>query len=346
MLHIEENVAIVVLNYNGLSLLKQYLEPLVNFSKGYKVVLVDNASKDGSVAYVKQHFPQVLCILHDQNYGVTKGYNRTLAQMDVPYYVLINNDVLVTPGWLEPMVNLLNNNPKIAFCQPKILSYRHPTYFDYAGAAGGFLDGYGVPFCRGRILNHIEKDQGQYDDTCPIFWSSGACCLVRSAVFHAIGRFDERFFAHFDEIDLCLRAQLAGWQVYYCGQSTVYHLGGGTLSYKDPKKTYLNCRNRALMLYKIRTPLFPKPIVRCLGDILVALYRFFQGKFTHGWAILRAQIAFLKLKNYLEPYEVKTMLPNVYRRSIVVDSMFKNKTMFSKLDKKAFTKWVGLHVKP
>ncbi|MDD9139353.1 MAG: glycosyltransferase family 2 protein, partial [Candidatus Cardinium sp.] len=291
---IGHDLAIVVLNYNGMALLKQYLPPLLLYSKGHAVIVVDNASTDGSVAYLRQYFPQVTCIVHATNYGVAEGYNLALKQIQATYYLLLNNDILVTENWLQAPLALMQSDPSIACCQPKILSLLTPTQFDYAGAAGGYIDRNGYPFCRGRLFHSIEEDKGQYNDTRPVFWASGACLCIRAEAFHALNGFDPLFFAHFEEIDLCWRLQLSGWKVYYCGSSSVYHVGGATLAYHNPKKTYFNFRNRALMLYKNQRSTLCSTIKRTSLDLLAACYYLFLGKGNHSWAICKAQIDFLK----------------------------------------------------
>ena len=323
-------VAIVVLNYNGLSLLKAYLPTLLLYSHGYGIIIIDNGSTDGSVDYLRNHFPTVTCMVHDGNYGVAKGYNVALKQIKATYYVLLNNDLLVTANWLTEMLALMEHDPSIGFCQPKILSLQRPDEFDYAGAAGGFIDMYGYPFCRGRIFNHIEKDSGQYDDTRAIFWTSGACVLVRAKAFHTLGGFDELFFAHFEEIDLCWRAHIAGWKVYYCGTSTVYHLGGATLAYQSPRKTYLNFRNRLLMLYKYH-PAHLMDTIKNIAFNLLAIFRmWYLGKFAHSWAIVQAQIDFFKLKKKIKPKFLVPYLANIYKRSMVID-FYQKRNAFLKL---------------
>lgn len=325
------SVAIVVLNYNGLPLLKAYLPTLLRYSNRYNIIVVDNGSTDGSVTYLRSHFPTVTCMVHGANYGVAKGYNLALKQIQATYYLLLNNDLLVTNHWLEPLLALMEEDPAIGFCQPKILSLRKPDHFDYAGAAGGFIDDYGYPFCRGRIFHRIEKDSGQYNDTRAVFWASGACLLVRAKAFHSLGGFDELFFAHFEEIDLCWRAQLAGWKVYYCGSSRVYHLGGATLPYNSPTKTYLNFRNRLYMLYKYHPNHLIYAIKNLCLDLLAMLRMLVLGKFAHSWAIIKAQIDFFKLKNTHITKAAAADLPNSYKGSILVDFFIKNKKCFSEL---------------
>ncbi|ROT47064.1 glycosyltransferase family 2 protein [Candidatus Cardinium hertigii] len=331
------SVAIVLLNYNGLALLKQYLPTLLLYSNGHNVIVVDNASTDGSVTYLQSYFPEVLCMVHDTNYGIAKGYNLALRQIKATYYLLLNNDVLVTEHWLSELLAIMEADFSIAFCQPKILSIIEPDRFDYAGAAGGFIDADGYPFCRGRIFNSIEKDRGQYDDTRAVFWASGACVLVRSKVFHDLGGFDELFFAHFEEIDMCWRAHLSGWKVYYCGTSKVYHLGGATIAYSSPRKTYLNFRNRALMLYKYQSNPILGTLKRLFLDVLAAFRMLYLGKFSHSWAICKAQIDFFKFKKKCMVNRSVFRLPHIYKRSIVVYFFIKKNKLFSKISSAQFT---------
>lgn len=331
------SVAIVILNYNGLALLQAYLPTLLLYSHGYRIIVVDNASTDGSVDYLRSHFPMVTCMVHDANYGVAKGYNIALQQIKATYYLLLNNDLLVTVDWLKEMLTLMEDDPSIGFCQPKILSLTQPDQFDYAGAAGGFIDAYGYPFCRGRIFNLIEKDSGQYNDTRAVFWASGACVLVRAKAFHTLGGFDELFFAHFEEIDLCWRAHLAGWKVYYCGTSTVYHLGGATLAYNSPRKTYLNFRNRLLMLYKYHPTNLVYMIKNVGLDLLAAVRMWGLGKFAHSWAIVQAQIDFFRLKTKEQAKPSSAYLPNRYKGSMLIDFFIKKKKRFSDIAPHLFT---------
>lgn len=331
------SLTIVVLNYNGLHLLKKYLPTLLVCSNGYPVILVDNGSTDGSVDHIHAHFPTVTCTVHEKNYGVAQGYNLALQHIKSDYYLLLNNDLLVTPNWFKDPLALMEGNPTIAFCQPKILSLQQPNQFDYAGGAGGFIDAYGYPFCRGRIFNTLEKDKGQYNDTRPVFWASGACLFVRSKAFNALGGFDPLFFAHFEEIDICWRAHHRGWQVYYCGTSTVYHLGSATLGNENTKKTYLNFRNRLLMVYKYE-PNDWKNIFKNICLDLLAMFRMLAlAKFAHSWAIVKAQIDFLKLKRKYFTSIPLTHLPNRYKGSIVIDFFVKNKKRFFQIASQKFT---------
>ena len=246
------NVAVVILNWNGAEMLRKFLPSVLTYSQGegVKVYVADNASTDDSCAVVEKEFPEACLMRLDQNYGYAGGYNKALKQIDAEYVVLLNNDVEVGKGWLEPMVKYMDEHPQVAACQPKILSWRVKTNFEYAGAAGGFIDRYGYPFCRGRVLDEIEEDRGQYDYNIPIFWATGAALFVRRNVYWEVGGLDERFFAHMEEIDFCWRLRSRGYRIVCLPLCEVYHVGGATLKTSDPKKTYLNFRNNLLMLYK------------------------------------------------------------------------------------------------
>lgn len=242
--------AVVILNYNTRNYLKQFLPGLIASCKGLDagVVVADNASADGSAGLMRQEFPEVPLITLEHNFGFTGGYNRALAQVEAEYYVLINSDIEVPEGWLKPLVEWMDSHPECGACGPKLISYYQRDTFEYAGAAGGLLDRYGYPFCRGRIMQKLEKDHGQYDQPADVFWVSGACLMVRSSVWKALGGLDERFFAHMEEIDLCWRMQLQGWKVTLVPASAVYHIGGGTLPNDSPFKLRLNFRNNLLLL--------------------------------------------------------------------------------------------------
>ncbi len=243
-------IKIVILNWNGRAHLERFLPSVVSHSTGASVVVADNGSDDDSAAFLRKHYPQVELLLLDKNYGYAEGYNRALEQVAADCYVLLNSDVEVEEGWLGPLAKLMASNERIAALAPKILSYDRPGYFEYAGASGGFLDAFGYPFCRGRILDTIEQDDGQYDTSRDVFWASGACMMVRADVFRKLGGFDGDFFAHMEEIDFCWRAQLAGYRIMVEPRSRVFHLGGGTLPNNSPRKLYLNYRNNLSMLYK------------------------------------------------------------------------------------------------
>ena len=243
-------IAIVVLNWNGEALLEQYLPSVLEYSEGASVILADNASTDGSIAFVKKNFPEITIIQNKQNGGFAKGYNDALAHVDADIYCLLNSDVEVTPQWLTPIRQMFEAHPEAAIIQPKILDLLQPDHFEYAGAAGGFIDQLGYPFCRGRIFQSLEKDHGQYNDIREIFWATGACMFIRKKVYDDLGGFDEDYFAHQEEVDLCWRAKNRGYKVFYVGTSEVLHLGGSTLSNMNPKKTYLNFRNSLFSITK------------------------------------------------------------------------------------------------
>ena len=245
-----KKTAIVILNWNGRSMLERFLPSVVACSGDAEVVVADNGSTDDSVDFLSRQYPRLRLIRLDRNYGFAEGYNRALAQVEADYYVLLNSDVECTPGWIEPVVEMMEREPGVAVAQPKLLMYDQKDTFEYAGGAGGFIDKYGYPFCRGRLFSTLEKDRGQYDDECDIFWATGACMFVRASVWRELGGLDGDFFAHMEEIDFCWRTHLAGYRVRYCPQSTVYHVGGGTLPKSSPFKTELNFRNNLSMLYK------------------------------------------------------------------------------------------------
>lgn len=243
-------VAIVILNWNGAHMMRKYLPSVIANSPEGEVIIADNASTDDSIEMLQKEFPNVKTIVLDKNYGFAEGYNKALRQIDSEYYLLLNSDVDVPQGWLSPLVTFMDKNPEVASCQPKLHAINDRESFEYAGAAGGFLDKYGYPFCKGRIFDTVEKDKGQYDGNHEILWSTGACMLVRSKDYWEAGGLDSRFFAHNEEIDLCWRFRIMGKKVYCIASSTAYHLGGGTLPKGNPRKTFLNFRNNLTMLYK------------------------------------------------------------------------------------------------
>ena len=246
-----EKLAIVILNWNGAQMLRQYLPSVLRYSRDEATVYVaDNASTDDSVPMLHAHFPDVKLILLDQNWGFAEGYNKALAQVEAEYYLLLNSDIEVTHHWLTPLIEFMDTHDDVAACQPKLLSMANRDQFEYAGASGGFLDRYGYPFCRGRIFDTIENDNGQYDYPSEVLWATGAALLVRARTYNNIGGLDGRFFAHCEEIDFCWRLRLSGYKVYCLPESVVYHVGGGTLPKSNPMKTYLNFRNNLTMLYK------------------------------------------------------------------------------------------------
>lgn len=246
-----DKVAIVILNWNGAHMLRTYLPSVLSYSREEAVVYVaDNASTDDSIALLREHFSECRLLPLKKNWGFADGYNKALEQIDAQYYVLLNSDIEVTPHWLTPLIEFMDNHPEVAACQPKLLSMTHRDHFEYAGACGGFIDRYGYPFCRGRIFDTVERDDGQYDDPVQILWATGAALFIRACDYKAVGGLDGRFFAHNEEIDLCWRLRLRGREIMCLPESIVYHVGGGTLPKGNPMKTFLNFRNNLTMLYK------------------------------------------------------------------------------------------------
>ncbi|WP_417238205.1 glycosyltransferase family 2 protein [Bizionia sp.] len=288
-------IAVVILNWNGQKLLEQFLPAVMAFSEEANIYVADNASTDDSVHYIKENFPEITIIENSENGGYAKGYNDALKQVEEDIYCLLNSDVEVTENWLESILEEFENNPATAIIQPKILDYKNKAYFEYAGAAGGFIDKYGYPFCRGRVFNTIEKDNKQYNDKANIFWASGACFFIRKSVFKNLSGFDESFFAHMEEIDLCWRAFNEDLKTVYIGTSTVYHVGGATLKNTNPKKTYLNFRNSLFTITKNASGnLFFLIFTRLLLDGLASIMFLFTLKFQHILAVLKAHLSFYK----------------------------------------------------
>jgi len=290
------SIAIVILNWNGKHLLERFLPAVTAYSEGAQVIVADNASSDDSVAFLRAHYPEVRVIENRENYGFAGGYNEALREVDADLFCLLNSDVQVTKGWLPPVLELFAQNLDIGIVQPKIKDLNRPAFFEYAGAAGGFLDRFGYPFCRGRIFQSLEEDRGQYDDTCEIFWATGACMFIRKAVFQELGGFDPDYFAHQEEVDLCWRARNHGYRIYYTGKSEVFHMGGSTLNNMNPRKTFLNFRNSLFSITKNlpRKKAFPIVLSRLLLDGIAALRFVFQLKGKHAWAILRAHLSFYR----------------------------------------------------
>jgi GT2 family glycosyltransferase len=286
-------VAVVILNYNGKKFLEAFLKGVVDHSKPYEVVVADNASTDDSVNYLSTHFPELRLIQNTSNTGYAGGYAAVLSKLDHDYFVLLNNDVEVSANWLDSLVSIAQAKPEIGAIQPKLLSYHQKNLFEYAGAAGGFIDTYGYPFCRGRVFDAIEEDNGQYNEAGPIFWASGACMFVRRKALEEAGGLDADYFAHMEEIDLCWRMKNIGYQVYYQPQSVVYHVGGGTLNKVSPNKTFLNFRNSLITLVKNDAGhLFLKILVRLILDGVAGLKFLLEGKAMHCLAIIKAHFSF------------------------------------------------------
>ncbi len=287
-------LAIAILNWNGKNWLEKFLPNVISYSGDAEIYVIDNDSTDDSVDYLRQNFPQVKIIYNTKNNGFAGGYNDGLKHIHADIYCLLNSDVEVTPKWIDPVLNLFKNDPKIAAVQPKVLDYNRKSFFEFAGAAGGFIDNLGYPYCRGRIFESIEEDKGQYNDETEIFWASGCCLFIRSEDFWNQKGFDERFFAHQEEIDLCWRLKNDGKKIFYTGKSTIYHVGGGTLNKQSAQKTFLNMRNNLTMLVKNLplSALFWIIFSRLILDGAAALYFAFQNGFSHLWAVLRAHFSF------------------------------------------------------
>lgn len=287
-------LAIVILNWNGKNWLEQFLPKVIENSGNAQLVVIDNDSTDDSVRFLENKFPEVQIIKNDKNYGFAGGYNIGLKSVNAEFYCLLNSDVEVTEGWLDPIMKIFQNDERIAAVQPKILDYNRRNYFEFAGAGGGLIDNLGYPYCRGRIFEEIEEDKGQYDDETEIFWASGCCFFIRSKDFWEQDGFDDRFFAHQEEIDLCWRLKNVGKKIFYTGKSTVYHVGGGTLSKQNPDKTYLNFRNNLTMMLKnLPFPkLLPLLFFRLSLDGIAGIYFGFKNGFPHLWAVVRSHIGF------------------------------------------------------
>jgi GT2 family glycosyltransferase len=333
--------AIVILNWNGIGYLKKFLEVVVNSSSdGTAVYVADNASTDGSADWIENSFPSVNLIRLDKNHGFAGGYNSALQQIDSDYFILLNSDIEVTPGWTVPLISFMENHPDTASCQPKILSWHNRNYFEYAGAAGGYIDKYGYPFCRGRIFNSVEQDSGQYDSGKEIFWSSGACMIVRAEAWKRCMGFDKDFFAHMEEIDLCWRFHKAGFKVCFIPDSVVYHVGGGALPYDSPFKTYLNFRNNLFLLYKNLpdSTLHTKLFIRKSLDAFSAILFLLTGRFENARSVWKAHMDYYKSisalrikRKSVKKLTVTESLETFLNKSIVFEFYIKRNKTFDKL---------------
>lgn len=345
---IQSRAAVVILNWNGKDFLSRFLPSVLNYTPGdCTVIVADNASTDDSVGFVTKNFPGISILRNKSNGGFAKGYNDALAQIKgkYEYYVLLNSDVEVTPNWMEPVIAMMDRDKNIVAVQPKILAFDKRDQFEYAGAAGGFIDKFGYPFCRGRIFNHFEKDLGQYNDTCEIFWATGACMFIRAEAYHNIGGLDEDFFAHMEEIDLCWRLKNQGYKIMYCPGSTVYHVGGGTLNKVSPRKTFLNFRNNLILLCKNHASrwFLVKLFLRFLLDGIAGIKFLMSGDASHCFAVVRAHFSFystfgktLAKRNALKKEIREYSTTAIYRRSLVVDYYLRGKRKFSELQKDYF----------
>lgn len=321
-----KQTAVVILNYNGAGMLRRFLPSVIEYSHEASIYVADNGSSDESCDVVRNEFPAVKLMVLDHNYGFAEGYNRALAQVDEEYAVLLNSDVEVTRGWLSPMTQFLDSNPEVAACQPKLLSFKQKDFFEYAGAAGGFIDKWGYTFCRGRIFNTVERDSGQYDYTTDVFWATGAALMIRNEVYKNNGGLDGRFFAHMEEIDLCWRLRSRGYRIACVPQSHVYHVGGATLKKENPQKTYLNFRNNLLMIYKNAPDCQLKKIMlfRKVFDNVAALKFLASGDYAAFKAVRKARRDFKAMRAGYDKARaenmklaVTTRIPEVLKSSIL-----------------------------
>lgn len=332
-------VAVVILNWNGRKFLEQFLPSLMRTSyPSVQIIVADNGSTDDSLDFLSRQYPQIVQQPLTSNEGFAKGYNTVLSQVQASYYVLLNSDVEVTPGWIEPVIKLMEEKPDIGACQPKVLSWYEKSKFEYAGGAGGWIDKYGYAFCRGRIFDECEEDLGQYNDAIPVFWASGCALFIRSEIFHELNGFDEMFFAHQEEIDLCWRIQLSGYLIYVCPSSVVYHVGGGSLPKGNPRKVYFNYRNSLIMLFKNYTPaekLWKIPF-RLVLDGVSALQQLLKGNLTFIVTVLKAHFSFywwllsLKEKKYF-PVKRVANPRGIYNGSVVFAYFIKGKRRFKEI---------------
>lgn len=336
-------IAIVILNWNGKSFLEDFLPSVISHSAGARIIVADNASSDDSVAFLKAAYPEIEIIQNLENGGFAKGYNDALKHVESPFYLLLNSDVEVTENWLVPLLSAMDNE-NVAGCQPKVLAFHNKSKFEHAGAAGGFLDHNYFPFCRGRIFDETETDTHQYDGETEVFWTSGACMLIRSELYHRAGGFDEAFFAHMEEIDLCWRIKRLGYTFKVIPASHVHHVGGGTLNYLSPRKTYLNFRNSLYMITKNHHGwLFTKMFYRMTLDGVAATTFLFQGRASHFKAVFLAHMHFyqhlrpmLEKRKALKATSTTFNDAGFYRGSILWARYFKRIHQFSKLNMRFF----------
>ncbi len=337
-------VAVVILNFNGRKFLEEFLPTVIVRSKNAAEVWVaDNRSTDDSVSFMRKNFPDVNLIINDENGGFSKGYNDALVNIKAEYYVLLNSDIEVSENWIQPVIDLMDADKTIGACQPKILAYHDKESFEYAGAAGGFIDKHGYPFCRGRVFQVLEKDHGQYNDATEVFWATGACMFVRSEVYHQMGGLDEDFFAHMEEIDFCWRLKNNDYKVMVCPKSVVYHIGGGTLPKSSARKTYLNFRNNFSLLYKNlpSNRLFKVLALRLVLDGLAGVKFLTEGHFGDFLAVIKAHFYFYKnLGNLKRKRKALTQkqVSLIYQGNIAMDHYLRGVKYFSQLDKTRFSK--------
>jgi len=335
--------AVVILNWNGKKFLEKFLPGVIEHSSPVAdIIIADNDSSDDSIEYLEKNHPQVRIIRLNKNNGFAGGYNLALKEIKADYYILLNSDIEVTENWISPVIKMMEKDPSVAACQPKIRSYNEPDRFEYAGAAGGFIDKYGYPFCQGRLFQSLEKDEGQYDEAREVFWATGACMFVRSDVFHKIGGFDDDFFAHMEEIDFCWRAKNQGYKVMYIPDSTIFHIGGGTLPKKNSRKTYLNIRNNITMLYK---NLEEDRLIRVIAarqvlDYIAAFKFLIDGGFRDMTAVIKAHFYFWSNLSKLRKKREKIphlKVSQIYWGNVVLQHYVHRKKSFLQLDPRKFT---------
>lgn len=335
-------IIVAILNWNGKKHLEHFLPSVTKYSGDAEIAVIDNASTDDSVSFVKSNYPQIKLVHNLTNGGFAQGYNEGLSKLEADIFVLLNSDIEVTENWIKPVADLMMSDEKIAAAQPKILSYSNKTNFEHAGAAGGFIDKDGYPFCRGRIFNETEKDSGQYNTSGEVFWATGACLFIKAEKFKECGGFDNDFFAHMEEIDLCWRLKNRGYKIMYCAESTVYHLGGGTLNYESPRKTYLNFRNNLYLLHKndYSGTRWVKMLRRKTLDGIAGIKFILSGKFIHGWMVFRAHLHYYRnfSKMNKKREELKKLVSDssdktgIYNGSVTYDFFISKKKKFSELD--------------
>lgn len=337
-------IAVVILNWNGAALMQQYLPSVVKYSSipDVEIIIADNASKDNSISFLQTLYPSIKIIPLTENFGFAGGYNKALEQVNAEYYILLNSDVEVTENWIMPVINEMEKDKTIAAAMPKIKSFHNRNHFEHAGAAGGFIDKYGFPFCQGRIFDQIEEDKEQYNSIKSIFWASGACMFIRSNIFKKAGGFDTDFFAHMEEIDLCWRIKNLGYQIFYIPKATVYHLGGGMLPYNNPRKIFLNFRNNLFTLYKnVDSSRFPAIIIQRMAfDFLAAINFIIHGEIKNFYSVFNAHMAFYsQLKNLKKKRKLLIIQNNtavnhkeIYPKSIVASFWLKRKKKYSDLN--------------
>lgn len=338
-------VSVVILNWNGEKFLRKFLPVIVENStcQDVEIVVADNASTDLSINFIQTEFPQIKTIVFEKNLGFAEGYNQALRDLNSEYFILLNSDVEVSKSWLLPLIDFMDNNKDVAACQPKVLSYTNREYFEHAGAAGGFIDLLGYPFCRGRVFGTVEKDSGQYDNITDIFWATGACLMIRAEIFKSVGGLDGEFFAHMEEIDLCWRLRSRNMRIVCIPQSEVYHVGGGALNVEHPHKTYLNFRNNLLLIYKNMQSQQLKDVLfyRFFLDYIAAMQLLLSGKPANARSVLKARIdfkrmkkSFIKKRNENILFATNLHINEIHPKSIIMDYYLRKKKTFDKIIKR------------